>query len=94
MPQEKQNKKKRKTTFSNINFYDRKTPKENERYTWLSVILLDSTFVNSHKAFKLFLKECKYAIKNKQIMNRNNEELELDESDEEYDDSCERIDEY
>ena len=33
MPQEKQNKKKRKTTFSNINFYDRKTPKENERYT-------------------------------------------------------------
>ena len=40
-------------------------PKENERYTCLSVILLDSVFSNSHEEYypQIFLKECKHAVK-------------------------------
>ena len=49
-----------------------------------------------HKEYysQIFLKECKYTVKNKEIMNNINEELELDESDDEYDDLYERINEY
>ena len=66
-----------------INLRDIRMPKENERYTCLSVILLDSTFVNSNKEYysQIFLKECKYTVRNKKIMNTINEEVELDESD-------------
>ena len=69
---------------------------ENKRYICLFVILLDSTFANLHKEYysQIFLKECKYTVKNKEIMNNINEELELDESDDEYDDLYERINEY
>ena len=58
-------------------------PKQNKRYTCLSVILLDS-IVNVDKKYYLylFLEECKYAVKKKQIINTINEELNLDESDE------------
>ena len=42
----------------------------------------------------MILKEYKYAVKNKNIMNTINEELELDESDDESDDLYERINEY
>ena len=80
----------------NINFYDTKMLIENKRYICLFVILLDSTFANLHKEYysQIFLKECKYTVKSKKIMNNINEELELDESDDEYDDSYERINEY
>ena len=63
-----------------MNFYGNEMPKENERYTFLSVILLDLIFVNSDKEYypQVFLKECKYAVKNKKIMNTSNEELTLD----------------
>ena len=63
-----------------MNFYGNEMPKENERYTCLSVILLDLIFVNSDKEYypQVFLKECKYAVKNKKIMNTSNEELTLD----------------
>ena len=41
-----------------INFYGYKIPKENERYTCLSVILLDSIFVNSDNEYhpQIFLR--------------------------------------
>ena len=79
-----------------INFYDTKMLIENKRYICLFVILLDSTFANLHKEYysQIFLKECKYTVKSKKIMNNINEELELDESDDEYDDLYERINEY
>ena len=79
-----------------INFYDTKMLIENKRYICLFVILLDSIFATLHKEYysQIFLKECKYTVKNKEIMNNINEELELDESDDEYDDSYERINEY
>ena len=50
----------------------------------LSVILLYSIFVNSYKEYyvQIFLDECKYAIKNKIVINTTNEDLELSESDE------------
>ena len=68
-------------------------PKEKERYACLSVILLDSIFINSHKEYypQVFLKECKYAAKKKNIMNTINEKLKLDESNDEHDES---VDEY
>ena len=79
-----------------INFYDTKMLIENKRYICLFVILLDSIFATLHKEYysQIFLKECKYTVKSKKIMNNINEELELDESDDEYDDSYERINEY
>ena len=50
----------------------------------LSVILLYSIFVNSYKEYyvQIFLEECKYAIKNKIVINTINDDLELSESDE------------
>ena len=79
-----------------INFYDTKMLIENKRYICLFVILLDSIFATLHKEYysQIFLKECKYTVKNEEIMNNINEELELDESDDEYDDLYERINEY
>ena len=51
------------------------------------VILLDSSFVNSDKEYypQMLLEECKYAIKNKEIVNTINEDLELSKSDDESD---------
>ena len=40
---------KTKINLYNMNFYDNKMPKGNERYTCLSVVLLDSIFINSDK---------------------------------------------
>ena len=59
---------------------------DNEYCTSLSVILLDSIFVNSNKEnyLQILLEECKYAIKNK-IVNTINEDLELSESNDESD---------
>ena len=87
---------KSKISLYSINFYDTKMLIENKRYICLFVILLDSIFANLHKEYysQIFLKECKYTVKNKEIMNNINEELELDESDDEYDDLYERINEY
>ena len=79
---------KAKINLYNTNFYRNKTAIECEPCTWFSVILLDS-IVNVDKKYHLhiFLKECKYAIKKKKIMNTINEELKLDESDDDdYDD--------
>ena len=69
------------------NFQHNKIPKDNECFAQLSVILLDSIFVNSDKEYypQILLEECKYAIKNKKIVNTINEDLELSESDDESD---------
>ena len=69
-------------------------PKGNEYCTCLSVILLDSILVNSDKECfpQIFLEECKYMMKNRELMNTINEDLVLskyndDESDNESDET-------
>ena len=54
-------------------------PKVIERYICLSVILLDSIFVNSDNSYypQIFLEECKYAVKKKKIINTIIEELKI-----------------
>ena len=87
---------KTKISLYKINLYDNKMLIGNERYICLFVILLDSIFANSHKEYysQMFLKECKYVVKNKKIMNNINEEVKLDESDDEYNDSYQRVNEH
>ena len=67
------------------NFQHNKIPKDNEYCACLSVILLDSIFVNSNKEYypQIFL-ECKYIIKDRKI-NKINEDLKLNKSDDESD---------
>ena len=67
------------------NFQHNRTPKDNEYCACLSVILLISISVNLDKEYyqQVLLEECKYAIKNKKIVNTINEDLELSESDDE-----------
>ena len=69
------------------NFQHNKIPKDNKYCACLSVILVDSTFVNSDKKYypQIFLEECKYAVKDRKIINTINEELKLNESDDESD---------
>ena len=70
----------------NTNFHGNKMPEENEYYTCLSVILLDSLVKIDNDYYpQIFVEECKYAVKKKKIMNTINEELNLDESDDESD---------
>ena len=72
---------KAKISFYNVNYYGHKMPKENERYTFLSAILLDSVIDEEKKYYsKIFLEQCKYAMKKKNIIN---EELNLDKSGDE-----------
>ena len=49
------------------NFQHNKIPKDNEYFACLSVILLDSIFVNSDKEYypQILLGDCKYVINNK-----------------------------
>ena len=72
-----------------INFQHNKIPKDNEYCVCLSAILLDSIFVNSNEEYylQILLKECKYAIKNRKIVNTIIEDLKLSESDESGDES-------
>ena len=69
------------------NFQHNKIPEDNKYCACLSVILLDSIFVNSNKEYypQIFLEECKYAIKDRIIINAINEDLQLKKSDEESD---------
>ena len=69
------------------NFQHNKIPKDNKYCACLSVILVDSTFVNSNKKYypQIFLEECKYAVKDRKIINTINEELKLNKSDDESD---------
>ena len=65
------------------NFQHNKIPKDYEYCACLPVILLDSIFVNLSKEYypQKFL-EFKYEIKDKKILNKVNENLELSESGE------------
>ena len=69
------------------NFQHNKMPKDNEYCACLSVILLDSIFVNSNKEYywQIFLEKCKYAKKDRKRINTINEDLKLNESDDEFD---------
>ena len=69
------------------NFQHNKIPKGNEYCVCSSVIWLDSIFVNSNKEYypQIFLEECKYAIKDRKIINTINEDLKSNESDDESD---------
>ena len=69
------------------NFQHNKIPKDNEYCACLSVILLDSIFVNSNKEYypQIFLEECKHVMKDRKIVNTINEDLKLSESDDESD---------
>ena len=63
--------------------------KINTSFQGSSVILLDSVVKTDNYYYpQIFLKECKYAIKKNKIINRINEELKLDESDDD------KLDEY
>ena len=66
------------------NFQYNKMPKDNEYCICLLVILLDSILVNSDQKYypQLFLQECKYAIKNRKIIDTIIKYLELSETDE------------
>ena len=68
-------------------FQHNKIPKDDEYYASLSVILLDSIFVNSDKKYylQIFLEECTFTMENKKILNTINEDLELRKSDDESD---------
>ena len=69
------------------NFQHNQIPKGNEYCVCSSVIWLDSIFVNSNKEYypQIFLEECKYAIKDRKVINAMNEDLKLNESDGESD---------
>ena len=61
-------------------------PEDNEYCICLSVILLDSVVKTDNDYYlQIFLKECKYAVKKKKIMNTINEELNLKEPDDDSD---------
>ena len=67
------------------NFQHNKIWKEKEYCICLSIILLDSIFVNLNKQYypQIFAEECKYAIKDKTIANTINEDLKFNEPDDE-----------
>ena len=69
------------------NFQHNKIPEDNKYCACLSVILLDSIFVNSNKEYypQIFLEECKHVMKDRKIVNTINEDLKLSESDDESD---------
>ena len=72
----------------NTNFQDNKLPQGNECCTCLSVILLDSVvkIYNDHYP-QIFLEQCRYAVK--KLVNAINEEINLDESGDESNESDE-----
>ena len=73
---------KAKINLCDTNVYGNKTPIEDEHYTWFSVILLDSIVYVDKKYYPpIFLKECKYAVRKKKMLNTICEELKLDEYD-------------
>ena len=73
---------KTKINLYDTNVYRNKTLIEGENYTWFSVVLLDSVVYVDKKYYSpIFLKECKYAVRKKKMLNTICEELKLDESD-------------
>ena len=57
-------------TYNNnayTNFQHNNLPEDKEYWAYLTVILLDSIFINSNKEYylQILLEQCKYALKNK-----------------------------
>ena len=68
----------------NTNFHNNKIPKEGSQYICLSVILLDSILKTDKKQYpQVFLKECKYVIKETKIYNYITNDLEISSSSDE-----------
>ena len=68
------------------NFQHNKIPKDTEYCACLSVILLHFILVNSDReSYPQIFLECKYVIKNREIIYTINEDLALSESDKSYD---------
>ena len=62
----------------NTYFHGNKIPEDGAHCSCLSVILLDSIFRVGKKYYpQILLEECKYAVKNKNIINAIDEELNL-----------------
>ena len=73
----------------NRNFQNNKIPKESVRCVCLSVILLDSIVqMNENYNLQIFLEECTYAVKVKEMKNFIDEELKLVSFVDESDDEC------
>ena len=67
----------------NPNFQDKKVPKENASYKFLSLTLLDSVIrVNKKYHSQTLLEECKYEIKKNKIENLIKNEFDSGSSDE------------
>ena len=67
----------------NINFQDKKLPKENASYKCLPLIMLYSIVkVKKRYYFQTFLEECKYDIKRSEMENPINDDLNESSSDE------------
>ena len=67
----------------NTNFQDKKEPKENASYNFLSLIMLDSVIkVNKKDDRQTHLEECKYVIRKNKMENLINVDLDLSLSDE------------
>ena len=72
----------------NINFQDKKVPKENAAYKCLSLIMLDSV-IRANKKYhpETLLEECKYEIKKNKMESLVNDDLDSKSSDESDDES-------
>ena len=67
----------------NTNFQSKNVPKENASYKCLSLIMLDSVIrVNKKYCPQTLLEDCKYVIKNNEMENIINDDLDLSSSDE------------
>ena len=76
----------------NTNFHGNKISEDKEYCTCFSVILLHSIVNVDKKQPHIFLEECKYIVKKKNIINAINEELNLEKSDDESNESDEDYD--
>ena len=76
----------------NTTFQDKKIPKENASYKWLSIVMLEPV-IRANKIYypQTRLEEYKYEIKKNKIENFINDDLDTsssDESDNESDNGC------
>ena len=62
----------------NIYFHNDKIPKEGSHYIFLSVVLIDSNFkMVKNYYFQLFLEECKYIVKEKEVTRHITRDLKI-----------------
>ena len=62
----------------NTNFHNNKIPKEGLKFTFLSVILINSVFRTDKNYYpEIFLEECKYIVKEKKMLKYFTEDIEI-----------------